>query len=272
MSGQVSVKDIHEFLCRFAPPSLAEDWDNVGLQKGSLRGEVKGILVSLDVTQEVLEEAKKRKANLLVTHHPLFFRPLRRLKKGSPTLRLVKAAERAGIHILSFHTNLDSTREGLNDLLASQLGLQNVRPLVPSKNRKLKDMGLGRVGKIPKTSFMKFARQVSRALRLKDFRIVGADNHPVRTVAVMTGSGAGYFREAKRAGADVLVTGDVKYHTALDALSEGIALVDIGHFAGEIGMVPLIAKKLEKWFHQKKIPLKIFESKVQSDPFRFIVL
>src|SRR4030095_14408184 len=216
---KILVKDIHDFLFHFAPKSLAEDWDHVGLQTGSLRGELKGVFVSLDVTEAVLKEAKGRGANLVVTHHPLFF------GKRKPRSPLVLLARRLKIHILSFHTNLDSTREGLNDLLASKLGLKNLRPLVPSKNRKLKAMGLGRVGRIPKTSLKNFSRQVGRALRLKDFRIVGADDSPVRTVAVMTGSGAGYFREAKKAGADVLVTGDAKYHTALDALAEGIALI-----------------------------------------------
>ena len=269
MPKKILVKDVHDFLFRLAPRSLAEKWDHVGLQRGSLKETVRGILVSLDVTEDVLREAKERRANLLVTHHPLYLGPKPRLNDGSPASRLVKAAVRAKIPILSFHTNLDSTHQGLNDALAFRLGLKNVSPLVLSRNRKLRGAGLGRVGKTSKTTLKKFAKRISAALKLKDFRIVGADDRLIRTVAVMTGSGAGYFREAKKAGADLLVTGDVKYHTALDALSEGIALVDVGHFASEIGMVPLIAGKLREWLREMRSHLKVFEARVQRDPFRF---
>jgi putative NIF3 family GTP cyclohydrolase 1 type 2 len=98
---------------------------------------------------------------------------------------------------------------------------------------------------------------------------VGDPKQPVEKVAVVTGSGAEYFREAKQAGADVLVTGDVKYHTALDALSEGIAVVDVGHFTGEIGMVSLVAERLRRWARGKKISLPVHETEAQEDPFHF---
>lgn len=267
MPKAILVKEVFDFLSRYAPTALAEEWDNVGLQVGRMREKVRGILVSLDVTGEVLQEAEKKKANLLITHHPLFFRPLKKMDDSTVSMRLTREAIERKINVLSFHTNLDSTREGLNDLLARTLKLQRLKPLIPSKTSS--KAGLGRVGHFKETSLKVFTAFVARVLSLKNFRYVGEPDHPIRTVAVMTGSGGDFFREAKKAGADVLVTGDVKYHAALDALAEGIAVIDIGHFAGEIGMIHLVAEKLRGWFLQKRISLNIFESKVQEDPFQF---
>ncbi|MFO1520187.1 MAG: Nif3-like dinuclear metal center hexameric protein [bacterium] len=271
MPRKITVKNVHDFLARFAPPALAEEWDNVGLQIGSLLQEVRGILVSLDVTEPVLEEGERLGANLLVTHHPLFFRSVKRLDDSTLPMRYARLAFEKKINVLSFHTNLDSTEEGLNDRLAKLLRLRKTRPLQASRDSARKKAGLGRVGEISKTSLKKIAQALSSALSLEHFRYVGDPLHPVRTVAVMTGSGGGFFREAKGAGADVLVTGDVKYHDALDAKASGIALIDIGHFASEIGMVRLVAGKLREWARKNKSRVKIFESRVQRDPFSFWV-
>src|SRR5262249_8935542 len=166
MSPQILVKDVYGMLCRFAPLSLAEDWDNVGLQVGRMNEKVRGILVALDVTETVLQEGERLGANLLITHHPLFFRGVSRLDDSTPSMRLVRAAVEKRIHILSFHTNLDATREGLNDLLAARLKLKGIRPLSPSRDPKIKHAGLGRVGRVPKTTLKKFVVQVGRALGL----------------------------------------------------------------------------------------------------------
>jgi len=269
MPPTVSVKEVLEFLNRLAPPSLAEDWDNVGLQAGSLKEKVKGVLVSLDVTEKVLQEALRSGANVLVTHHPLFFRSTKRVDDSTEALRLAKRAIQKNIQVLSFHTNLDSTQEGLNDLLAKKLGLQKVKALIPSRDPKHPRAGLGRIGSLRKTSLRAFLKQVSQALNLRHFRYVGNLDCLLQKVAVITGSGAEYFPEAKEAGAEVLVTGDAKYHGALDAFAEGIALVDVGHFASEIGMVSLVGEKLRRWSMQKRLGIKIFETTVQEDPFRF---
>jgi dinuclear metal center YbgI/SA1388 family protein len=182
---------------------------------------------------------------------------------------LAKGAVQKKINVLSFHTNLDSTQEGLNDLLAKKLRLKNPKALIPSRDSRHPKAGLGRVGSLRKTTLREFVKQVGRVLNLQSFRYVGNSDQVLQKIAVITGSGAEYFREARAAGADVLVTGDVKYHVALDALAEGIALVDVGHFASEIGMVPLVAEKLRRWSRQKRSHLKVFETKAQEDPFRF---
>lgn len=269
MAKKIRVQEAHDFLCKFAPLSLAEDWDNVGLQVGSLQDTLTGILVSLDATEPVLWEAVEHETNLIVTHHPLFFRDIRSLDDSRIDTRLARLATQVGVNILSFHTNLDSTSQGLNDLLAKQINLTQLKPLLPATNQKNTKAGLGRVGKVPKTTLGKLMKRVSQKLGVKKFRYVGDPHHPINRVAVMTGSGAGYFREALAAGADVLITGDLKYHHALDALAEGIPVIDIGHFTGEIGMVELVAKKLKAWAKQKKIKIKVHQTKTQSDPINY---
>lgn len=272
--SKLSVAQIYEHLAKWAPENFAEPWDNVGLQVGELSAPVQSILVSLDVTEAVLWEAVHKGANLIITHHPLLFSPLKRLDNATAPSRLARLAVQMDLNIISFHTNLDATAGGLNDLLADQLGLKESKALIaaPPDPKTLKShakVGLGRVGKITKTTLKKFAQKTARNLNIKNLRSVGPEDHSIQRVAVMTGSGGGFFREAKQNGADVLITGDIKYHHALDALSEDIAMIDIGHFAGEIGMVALVSKRLQKFLKQKKKKLSVFETEVQSDPFKF---
>jgi len=267
MTKKLRVRDAYEFLDAWAPASLAEDWDHVGLQLGSLKCELEGVLVALDVTERVLEEAKKKRCNLLITHHPLAFQDARKLPSASLPARLARQASRQGLSILSFHTNLDSTEQGLNDLLAQNLKLEGIRPLV--KIPGAKKAGMGRLGCLRERTLRSFLSHVARCTGLAQFRYVGELSKPISQVAVVTGSGAGFFGEAKRKGADVLVTGDVKYHAALDALAEGIALVDIGHFAGEIGMTGLVAARLRGWLKGLQGRIPVHETRAQSDPLRF---
>lgn len=271
MEKIIDVKQVLDFLNRFAPPSLAEDWDNVGLQLGSLDAEVKGILVALDVTEAVLEEARKLKANLLITHHPLIFKPFKNLDDSKVSQRLAKKAIQYDIHILSFHTNLDSTRQGLNDHLAEKLKLQQVAPMIPSKDPKYPQAGMGRIGLLPPLSFSDFLDHLSLSLQLKYFRFVGHPQTPISTVAVVTGSGGDYFAEAKAKGADVLVTGDIKYHAALDATAEGICMVDIGHFPGEIGMTSLVMNQIRLFLKEQKVLIPVYKVSCQRDPFGFYI-
>ncbi|HKY62309.1 MAG TPA: Nif3-like dinuclear metal center hexameric protein [bacterium] len=269
MKKLVSLHEIQAYLERLAPPTLAEDWDPVGLQVGSRSEEIHGLLVALDATEAALWEAVEHDCNLLVTHHPLFFKALKRLDDSTPASRVARLAAQTGVSILSFHTNLDAADRGLNEDLARKLGLRGLRPLLASRDRRHPKAGLGRLGSVTPTKLKSWLPKAAQALGLANLRYVGDPNHPLRRIAVMTGSGGGFFAEAKAAGADLLVTGDVKYHHALDALAEGIALVDVGHFAGEIGMVPLLARELRTWARRKKHKLPVFESQSGADPFQF---
>jgi dinuclear metal center YbgI/SA1388 family protein len=270
MKASVPLSEIEDFLNRLAPPTLAEEWDPIGLQVGNRSEEIHGVLVALDATEAALWEAVEQDCNLLVTHHPLFFQALKRLDDSTPAARAARLAAQMGICVLSFHTNLDSADRGLNQDLARKLQLRRIQPLLVSRDRRHPKAGLGRIGSVTPTKLKNWLPQAAKALGLKNLRYVGDPLHPLRRIAVMTGSGGGFFAEAKAAGADLLVTGDVKYHHALDALAEGIAIADIGHFAGEIGMVPLLAGELKAWAKRKKRKLAVFESRSGSDPFQFL--
>ncbi|MBF0491696.1 MAG: Nif3-like dinuclear metal center hexameric protein [Deltaproteobacteria bacterium] len=269
MKIKTQIQHLLTYLNQFAPPSLAEDWDNIGLQLGSLEDEIRGILIALDVTESVLEEAKRLKTNVLITHHPLFFKAIKSLDDSKSVQRLAKMAIKQDLNILSFHTNLDATLQGLNDLLAERLKLKFIHPFIPSRDPKIPYAGLGRIGNIQKMNFNHFLTHVSQSLHLKHFRYVGDLRASISTVAVMTGSGGDFFWEAKRKKADVLVTGDVKYHSALDSLAEEICLVDIGHFAGEIGMTTLMGAQIRNFLKKQKVLVPVFETKCQRDPFEF---
>lgn len=269
MPKKLQVANLLKFLEGFAPPSLAEAWDNIGLQVGSLEETVSGILVSLDVTEAVLWEAVEHGANCLITHHPLFFQGFKSLNDAQVPTRLGRLATQMGVNILTFHTNLDSTSKGLNDQLAKTLGLKGVKALFATGDKKYPKAGLGRLGTCAPTTLKSYLKHCSKKLNLPHLRYVGDPKHPIKKVAVMTGSGGAYFNEAKAAGAHVLVTGDVKYHHALDALAQGLPLIDIGHFGGERMMVPLVAGELKKFLKGKPGGLKVWETQVQEDPFQF---
>ena len=270
MKSSVSIRSVYDFLCRLAPLSLSESWDNVGLQIGSLEDKLQGVLVALDVTEAVLWEAVDHGLNSIVTHHPLIFRPIKKLDDSRAALRCVKLAAQMDLNILSFHTNLDATEGGLNDQLAKILKLQKLKPLIPSAEKQGNSKsGLGRLGQIRKTSLQDFVAQTARTLQLKNLRYVGKPGQSLQKVAVMTGSGGDFVAQALDAGADVLVTGDVKYHQALDAQADGMAIVDIGHYAGEILMLPWLASRLRSlpFIRQNRIP--VLEAESGADPFQF---
>ncbi|MBI2335185.1 MAG: Nif3-like dinuclear metal center hexameric protein [Deltaproteobacteria bacterium] len=249
------VKNILDDLSSFAPLELAEKWDHAGLQVGRSNCKVTGVLVALDATGWTLHEAVQKKLNLIITHHPLLPSKL--------TQSLKTLARKHQINILSFHTNLDSTSGGLNDLLAKKLHLKNTRPLLP--NPQHPKVGLGRVGRLSKPiGFDQLCQNLMRAFGLAHLRYVGNKKARLKTIAVMSGSGGGFYREAKQAGADALVTGDVKYHHALEAMAEGICLVDIGHYHSEIEMTALITKLLKRKF----LTLTIQISQTSQDPFQ----
>lgn len=268
MTKIITVEDIQNTLDQFAPPSLAEDWDNVGLQVGTHKAKVRAVLCSLDITEAVLWEAVEYGANLIISHHPLFMKTVRVLTDDYLSSKLARLAVQLDLNILSYHTNLDSCVGGLNDDLASRLKLTQIKPLLPSKNPKFPKAGLGRIGKIKKITLEKLIQNISKKLRIKDLRYTGRLMQPIQKVAIVTGSGASLCREAHLAGADALITGDVKYHNALDSTAYGLGLIDIGHFAGEIAATDILSQRLLAWTQTKKLKIKIHQAKSQSNPIQ----
>lgn len=364
------VSEVVEIMENIAPPELAVDGDNVGLQFGSRESSVETVLLALEVNRWVVEEAMEREAGLIVCHHPPLFRPLRRLLDDEPQEALIGMILRSGISVYAAHTNLDAAPQGVNAALAEALGLVNHVPLegvairegyklvtfVPPEHlemvsgalfeagagvigeytgcsfssegtgtffpgetaspaygergrmnevrevrlevqvegrnlgKALRALfavhpyeepavdiyrahipfrgGIGRVGELPRPMRLEeLADLCRRRLANPDVRFAGHPETEVRNVAVCGGSGAENISEARRAGAEVLVTGDVSHHRAWEALEAGLAIVDAGHYHTERTVIPFLARLLEKKSARRGLGVKFITSRVDTCPW-----
>lgn len=366
------IQDLLGLVHKLYAPELAEDWDNVGLQVGDPGAPLDRVIVSLDPSLAAVQAARDAGAQALVTHHPLLFRPIKRLSPDDAVGRVLWAAVRDGIAIISAHTNLDCAVEGLNAWLAAKLGVSRSAPLqqvagdylklvvfvpvghedavadalfsagagqigaydqcsfrsqgegtfrpgpetqpfigevgqrektpeirletilakrklarildkmqkahpyeevaydvVPLQNQ-VPGAGLGRIGTLDReTTLDAFAAKVKEVLGCDHLRLIGAAQRPVHKVALCGGSGAGLLQTAHRQGADVLVTGDIKYHDARQAEELDMALVDAGHFATEKLMVEQVVESLQGAARQRKWGVAFEAYAGEQDPFRF---
>lgn len=364
--------DIVGIINKIAPVVLAETWDNPGLQVGDPGAEVTRILVALDPTPDVIDSAIAASCQLLVTHHPLIFKPLKSISTANPHGASIQKAIRGGVSIVSLHTNYDIARGGLNDLLADKAGLSGCVPLrvtatpelvklvvfVPAgrlegvrdalfpfiaaqgnyrdcsfaaggvgtftplegaepfigtpgmlaevREERLEllmlrrqlpravkallaahpyeepafdiypllnegeKLGLGRIGFLPEpVTLEEYAARLKKDLSAPALRYVGDPAARVSKVALCSGSGASLLREAVRSGADVLVTGDIKYHEARDAEDLGLALIDAGHFPTEIIMVDDITQRLgQALVAAGYTDCRVEACRTEMDPFR----
>lgn len=370
---QAKLSDIIGIINKLAPPVLAEEWDNVGLQVGNPTDVIHRIMVALDPISVAMDAAIENSCQLLITHHPLIFKPLKKIITTDGTGSLVHKAIANGLAVVSLHTNYDIVASGVNDLLAATLGLTSTRPLKISQREELVKLvvfvplthheavmnallpfcrvssnyadcsfsspgkgtfrplegaspfigtagkrelvdesrlellisrgtlqsvlrtlhrvhpyeepaydiiptlnegsrsGIGRVGELAAATDLRgFAEHVKTALGASAIRIVGDLDRPVSKVALCGGSGAFLLRDAVREGADLLLTGDIKYHEAREGESMGIALIDAGHFATEFVMVAGLVRQLEHELENRKLDVELLGCTAESDPFRMI--
>lgn len=256
-----TVQEFCEIMEKLAPLELAFEWDNVGLQIGDPQALVSTVLVTLTVTQAVLEKALANKVDLIIAHHPLIFKPLQKIRTDEPQGSLLATILKNNLAVYISHTNLDQAPQGLNHWLARDLKLQDVKVLIPSSGP---GVGLGRLGTIRTTSLEQLAQDLETFWGVP-IRIVGDPNRTITTVAAIGGSGGDFVWQAKAAGAHVLITGDVSYHDALDAESLDLALLDAGHFATEQVMVEEVARYLRNSFESYLTIIK----ETSANPFRF---
>lgn len=370
---QAKLSDIVGIINKIAPPALAEDWDNVGLQVGDPGSGIERIMVALDPCPEAVNAAITSSCQLLLTHHPLIFKPLKRISTADETGRLIHLAIAARLAIVSLHTNYDITTNGVNDLLARALGVTSSQPLKVSHREELLKLtvfvpvshhdallkallpfswlsgkyadcsfttsgqgtfrplagaspyigkmgeresveesrlellirkadlqpalkslrkahpyeepafdiipllneglqsGIGRIGLLQSRPLLKdFADDIKKALGCTSLRIVGNPEQRVSKLALCGGSGAFLIHEAAREGADLLVTGDIKYHDAREAEALGLALIDAGHFATERLMIDGLSTQLEKALKCRKFEIGVLRCAAESDPFKVI--
>ena len=366
------IQDLVGLIHKLYAPELAEDWDNVGLQVGDPGRPLDRVMVALDPGLEAVEAARDAGAQALVTHHPLLFKPVKRLTPDDAVGQVLWTAVRDDVAIISAHTNLDCAVDGLNSWLAQKMGVEQAIPLqavagdylklvvfvpvghedavadalfsagggqigaydqvsfrssgegtfrpgpgtqpyigtvgqrekaeevrletiIPKRKllRVLEKMqkthpyeevaydllplqnqvpgaGLGRIGRLAQqASLGEFAARVKESLGCDHLRLIGADQMPVRKVALCGGSGAFLLQTAHRQGADVLVTGDVKYHEARQAEELGIALIDAGHFATEQLMIEQVTQSLQAAARQLNWGVAFEAYTGEEDPFRF---
>jgi dinuclear metal center YbgI/SA1388 family protein len=264
-----TVADILAVMERIAPKASAEPWDSVGLAAGHPDWPVKKIWVALDPLEDVLEEAARQGANLLVTHHPLFFTPIQSLNLASTLGRIVEMAITKKIAIFCAHTNLDKADQGVNAALAEALGLGQCQVLAPEDAAGgEKQSGMGLVGELSaQTTLADFAQKVKKALAADSVRMVGDKAAPVSRVAVCGGSGSSLLPKFFESNAHVFVTGDIRYHDALLVLEKGRSLLDAGHFATERVVVKPLARLLGQELAKTWPEVAVCAHDKQKDPF-----
>ena len=237
----MKIYEIRDLLDRSFPSSLSEEWDNDG-DMLYLHGdsEVTGVVTTLDVTDKAVDEAVSLGANLIVSHHPMIFKPLKRLD-STALARRIERLIKADITVLSYHTRFDSAQGGMNDLLAERLGLTDPQPFGFKG-----EIPMGRIGGYPECSPAELAAQVSVALNTHVTLFEG--DRPIRRLAVLGGGGKDFIHLAHTLGADAMVTGDISYSIANDELPYGITMIDAGHYPTEIASVDAFADLIEKNF------------------------
>lgn len=239
-----TVGDILDFLDTLAPQSMKMDWDNVGLLCGGRNRPVTKVLVALDPFEPVCQEAADWGAELIVTHHPLIFQPLKAVTEETALGRSVQLLCSAGISAINAHTNLDCAPGGVNDVLAARLGLSEVRVLLPmGLDARGREWGLLRAGLVTPQPLTAFLSLVKARLGCEGLRYVDG-GLPVHRVAVGGGACASELMDAVQAGCDTFVTADVKYNQFWDAKDLGLNLIDAGHFYTENPVVGYLAEKI----------------------------
>ena len=259
------LRDFLAILETIAPARWAEPWDNPGLQVGSLSQEIKKIVSSLDPTFKSLVSASEANAQVLFTHHPLIFRPLSRIDINAFPGNVVAEAVKREISIVAAHTNLDVARRGINDILADLMGLINVAVL--QHNDEAEGVGLGRIGDLPEPAELSVvAKDIKKILGTQTIRAIGQQDTLIRRLAVVGGSGGSLTSLAHEKGADLLLTGDIGHHVALEAKTLGIALIDGGHFYSEKTAFRVFAKNLEEILTSKGWEVTVETDEDETDP------
>jgi len=231
----ITIDQVASFLDKFAPSRLAESWDNVGLLLGDRQNRAGRIMTCLTITDSSADEAIAEKADLIVAHHPLPFAALKKLTTDSQDGRLLWNLAGARISIYSPHTAFDSAADGINQRLATGLGLVDIAPLIPQpESSETLQFGTGRSGRFEKPEpLAAVADRVKRFLQLERVQLVGDPATRVNKVAIACGSGAELMADAIRQGCDCFLTGEARFHAALAAEAAGVSMILAGHYATE---------------------------------------
>lgn len=241
------VKNFYGYLNSIAPFETQEDWDNSGMLVGDMDAEVKKVAVVLDITHEEIKKAKAIGADLIISHHPVIFNPIKSVTRGSVPYELVASS----INALCCHTPLDIADGGTNDSLAKLLGIEVTRTEDP----------ILRLGTVEPTTAENLAGKIAKTLNTK-VRYADA-GRKIEKIAICTGAGCSLIEAAGEI--DAFITGDASHHNFLDCIQAGITLIAAGHYETEIVVVPVLVKKLQAQFPD----IEFIDIK-QENPIKFI--
>lgn len=256
----VTVGQVLSFLGTIAPMNTAESYDNVGLLTGDSSAAVTGIAACLDITDEIINEAAVKNANLIISHHPVIFHPLKRVMKGTPVYSLIMN----DMSSIAIHTNFDMCEAGVNDALIELLGwessgvLEQVHP---------NGLGIGAVVDLPLGFTAKsLAEHCKKSLDLESVKYCDGAVHAITRVAVCSGSGGDLLQKAKSLGCQALITGDVKHSVWIEAHNSGMALIDAGHYGTEKCASHRIAALVSRAFPE----IPVFTTDCEAEPCSYV--
>lgn len=260
----MKVREITSLIEAFAPLSLQESYDNAGLIVGREDDEIHRVLLTVDVTEEVIEEALEQECDMIVAHHPIIFHALKRFNSSSYVERCVEQAIRHGIVIYAAHTNLDSAQDGMSWRVAQMLGLENIEVLDPTSSE---GAGFGVVGELSEAVASEdFMRRVMECFSVGALRHSDIVLPKVKRVAICTGAGGSLIDKALDAAADIYLTSDLKYNDFMRH-EKSIILADMGHFESEYCVIQILFDILSK-----KIPIFAVRKSVRSrNPVNYMV-
>lgn len=259
------VKEVVQVLQKYFPENIASSGDPVGIQIGSLDQKVTKIMTTLDVRPQVVDEAIDKGVNLIISHHPVMFRPAANLDFADPQNEMYGKIIANGITVYSIHTNSDKAQDGSSDWQAQELGLTGIEPFCLDDD----GIAIGRKGYLsePMTAY-DFAYYVKEKMKVKVIRLITANNQKkISSVSFICGDGGKYWHRAVEESIDAFITGDVYYHTGHDMISSGLTVVDPGHYTEKIFKNKMY-EKLVNWNKQNGWNLEIEQSTISTNPFQ----
>ena len=261
------ISQLLESLNQIAPFSLAESWDNVGLLIGDPKREIHSLLLGLDPTLSLLDEAITRGIDTIVTHHPCIFHPFSAVNLTTPDGIFLERALKHEINVIACHTNFDNATAGVNDALTTLLKLKNVRPLLPTIGSDSKNTGAGRIGEYTQPlSFTEFIQRCFKTLAIDTLQIAGPKPDKIQRVALCGGSGSDLAVNAFTQKADIYLSSEIKHSTAIWAQDINFCLINGTHYATEKPAMLLLEQQLTEQKQQYDWDVDLYQSTSENAP------
>lgn len=268
MEENMKIADFIHIMEEIAPVELKESYDNVGLMVGDREREVTRILVALDCTMDVINEAEEIGAELILSHHPLIFHKPSSVTEDTLQGRKIRALVKNDIALYSSHTNWDTVKDGLNDTFAGILGFNESR--IMETNSHDSSCGIGRIVTLKESRLLKdIIKEVKEKLDLQYLRYAGNPGKQIKKIALINGSGEDFFDTAFKMEADLVITGDTTYHFVSDYNEMGLSIMDIGHYNSEWPLVKRLAVLVSEKLKENGIEVVI--SRETKDPYKLWV-